>query len=85
MCIRLLVVSSLQLVFHNFLSILRGCLCNVQALSRIVQYSHYDFGLLLEFEFINGRCEASSSVNRILENDMDFQSIMQLVEQASGI
>ena len=85
MCICLLVITCLQLVVHNFLSILRGCLYNVQALSHIVQHSHYDIGLLLEFEFIYGRCGASSSVSGILENDMDFQSITQLVEQASGI
>ncbi len=84
MCIRL-VVSSLQLVLHKFLSIPCDCSCNMQTLSHIVRHSHYGFGLLLEFEFINGRCEAACSLSRMLENYMDFQGIRQLVEQVSGI
>ena len=84
MCI-CLVVSSPQLVFHNFLSISCDCLYNMPALSHIVRHSHYDFGLLLQFEFINGHCDAACDLSRMLEFEIDFQSITQLVEQASGI
>ena len=56
----------------------------MQALSHIVRHSHYDLGLLLKFEVIDRRYEAAYGLSRILKNDIDFRSIMQSVERASG-
>ena len=56
----------------------------MQALSHIVRPFHYDSGLLFQFELMNGRYEAACNLIRTLENNMDYQSIRQLVDQASG-
>ena len=44
-----------------------------------------DLGLLLEFEFMNGRSKTGCGLSWILENDTIFRNINQLIERASGL